>query len=375
MKKTLLLLTTVFIILICNGQTYNFDQGVKAYNEGEYEKASKMGHPEAVAEMFDALLFRANSLTLANPEKAYEIYKLAKTHNPFLSLYEEEGQVSTIKKCIEAGHFDGKRFVEKYGIKEIELNDSYSIWELASEASRGGRFGKPNTQLVLQLVCRGSSVPAELEIAVDTTYINWKSNKNFEFNVCDYVQSGLGQSYCSAKSEKEANRENLVRIKEIVSKLNKNAGAMLIHSFTVAGNFIENKAWKEELNGGSGYAAWTTYSIMKQKGEYLDLIEKINKGIKSDTLLISKDSDKILNETYQKIISILKKNPIEVFNAKVDDKGVRAVQSTWIVYRNTSAKLFHEIDPSISESIWRNWLIEKRIKELNEIFQLGEWPK
>lgn len=39
MKKPLLLIIALFTILFCNAQSYNFDQGVKAYNEGELEKA------------------------------------------------------------------------------------------------------------------------------------------------------------------------------------------------------------------------------------------------------------------------------------------------------------------------------------------------
>ncbi len=39
MKKTILLITALITILFCNAQSYNFDKGVKAYNEGEFEKA------------------------------------------------------------------------------------------------------------------------------------------------------------------------------------------------------------------------------------------------------------------------------------------------------------------------------------------------
>jgi clan AA aspartic protease (TIGR02281 family) len=39
MKRTLLIITALFTILFGNAQSYNFDQGVKAYNEGEFEKA------------------------------------------------------------------------------------------------------------------------------------------------------------------------------------------------------------------------------------------------------------------------------------------------------------------------------------------------
>jgi len=39
MKKTILLLVALFSMLFCNAQTYNFDQGVKAFNEKDIEKA------------------------------------------------------------------------------------------------------------------------------------------------------------------------------------------------------------------------------------------------------------------------------------------------------------------------------------------------
>lgn len=338
-----------------------------------FSEAAKMGHAKAVAEVFDALFFRANSLTDAKPELALKIYNIAKTSNPSLTFFNEEDEVSTIKKCIEAGPFESKAFIEKYGIKENELNDYYySIWELAAEASRGGRFGSPNPKLVLQLVCRGGFVPMELGYAVDAAYINWKANKVFEFNVCDYVGSGSGLSYCSEKAEKDANKEYLLRINELSSKLKNNAGGLLMNSFSVAGRFIEEKAWKEELHSGSGYAAWTRDSIMQQKKEYLDLIEKINNDIRPDKLIQRNDSDRILNKTYQAVINRLKKKPITSFNASIDEEGVRSVQRLWIQYRDTTAKLFSQILPSIDENTWKNWLTEIRIKELKQIVKLDE---
>ena len=39
MKKTILIFMALFTMLFCNAQSYNFDQGVKAYNEGELDKA------------------------------------------------------------------------------------------------------------------------------------------------------------------------------------------------------------------------------------------------------------------------------------------------------------------------------------------------
>jgi clan AA aspartic protease (TIGR02281 family) len=39
MKKTIIIISALFTILFCNAQTYNFEQGVKAYEENDYEKA------------------------------------------------------------------------------------------------------------------------------------------------------------------------------------------------------------------------------------------------------------------------------------------------------------------------------------------------
>jgi uncharacterized protein YecT (DUF1311 family) len=338
-----------------------------------FSAAAKMGHAKALEQVFDALFFRANSLTAAKPELAIEIYNLAKSHNPSLTFFNEEDKVSTIKKCIEAGNFDAKTFIEKYGIEENELNEyDYRIWELAAEASRRGRFGSPNPKVVLQLVCRGGSVPMELGHAVEAAYINWKENKVFEFNVCDYVGSGSGLSYCSEKAEQEANKEYLLRINELSSKLKNNAGKLLMNSFSVVSRFIEEKAWKEELHGGSGYAAWTRDSIMQQKTDYLDLIEKINNDFRPDKLTQRNDSDRILNKTYQAVINRLKKKPITTFNASIDEEGVRSVQRLWIQYRDTTAKLFAQIVPSINENIWKNWLTEIRTKELKQILNLDK---
>jgi clan AA aspartic protease (TIGR02281 family) len=39
MKKTIFYIATLFTIIFCNAQSYNFEQGVKAYNENDLEKA------------------------------------------------------------------------------------------------------------------------------------------------------------------------------------------------------------------------------------------------------------------------------------------------------------------------------------------------
>ena len=77
----------------------------------------------------------------------------------------------------------------------------YDIWELAEEASKGGRFGKPDPELVFNLVMRGGSVPDEFESAVNEVYHNWKNGIVMQFCICDHVVSDVGIGYCSVRGK------------------------------------------------------------------------------------------------------------------------------------------------------------------------------
>ena len=89
----------------------------KAESILHFSEAAKLGYAEALQYALDALLFRANSLTLADPGKALEVYELAKKRNPAIQLPDEEETVGVIKKCAEAGPFDAAGFIRKYRLQ------------------------------------------------------------------------------------------------------------------------------------------------------------------------------------------------------------------------------------------------------------------
>lgn len=66
----------------------------------------------------------------------------------------------------------------------------------------------------------------------------------------------------------------------------------------------------------------------------------------------------------------LKKKPVTDFNAEITEKGERSVQRFWIHYRDSSAKLFAQLQPSINENVWMNWLTKIRTEELKRILEL-----
>jgi uncharacterized protein YecT (DUF1311 family) len=338
-----------------------------------YSEAAKLGHGEALGYALDALLFRANSLFLADPQKALELYERAKKKNPSLDLYDEEAKLEVMKKCVEAGPFDAEEFIRRYQLEEGTNTHGgyYQVWEWAEEASKGGRFGKPDPHLVFQLIARGGCVPAELELAVNEFYDYWKNGVVKEFNICRYVTSGLGQGYCSDRALNKTDQEHQTELRSIVDSVGENAKKLAEPAFLAAEEFITEKAWNEEGHGGSGVRAWVQTSIIDQKAEFLSTLKKIRDGFVPQEVKDLALSDKDLNETYSSILKKLAAHPIEGVNVlRVDPESVRNVQRLWIPYRDRSSALYARLSPARSEDFWKSWLTQVRIDQLKKILEL-----
>jgi uncharacterized protein YecT (DUF1311 family)/TPR repeat protein len=331
-----------------------------------FSEAAKRGHEDALDYALDALLFRANSLERANPQKALEVYKQAKQANPEIKLYDEEVKLKTIQMSVEPGPFDWKAFCKRYNVLPHNDEVMYHVWLIAEEASKGGRFGKPEPKLILQLVSRGGWVPAELECAVDQAYKNWKSGTVKEFNICDYITSGGGMAFCASRADDQEERDRNKKVLAIRQNLNDKGRKLFDAAYASAVKFIDSKASNEEAHRGSGRGAWVIGSQMEQKNEYLDLVEKVRSGYRPSPKSSFLEADRSLNQTYKKVISNLKKKADNYsVPPRVDD--VRAVQQLWIPYRDTTVRLFMAINPAVGEDVWKSWVTEVREKQLKEI--------
>jgi TPR repeat protein/uncharacterized protein YecT (DUF1311 family) len=333
-----------------------------------FSEAAKRGHDEALDYALDALLFRANSLERANPQKALEIYKQAKKANPKIKLYDEDVKLKTIQMSVEPGLFDWKAFCKKYNVAPHDDEAMYHVWVIAEEASRGGRFGKPDPKLILQLVSRGGWAPAELEYAVEEVYKNWKSGTAKEFNICDYITSGGGMAFCASRTDDKDEKDRNARLKAIGQNLNERSRKLFYPAYASAVKFIEAKASNEEGHGGSGRGAWIIGSQIEQKNAYLDLVEKVSTGFKPSPKSSFAEADRKLNETYKKVMGGLKKRADDYNVPRVDD--VRTVQRLWIPYRDATVKLFMAINPAVGEDAWKIWATEVREAQLRGILSL-----
>jgi hypothetical protein len=298
------------------------------------------------------------------------LYYEAKKANTDLKLHDEENQLRLMKMCVEPKGFDAQKFIEKYGIDDDE--DQYWVWKLAEEASRGGRFGKPDPELVFNLVIRGGLVPAEFESAVEKTYNNWKKGVVKPFNICDHITSGSGQAFCASRANVEDEAKRASKLKKLKTQLREDAGQLVDKAYDAADKFIDAKADFEEGHGGTGMAAWALDSKMKQMNEYLELIEKVIKGFKPAPADAFKTADQKLNDKYRQLMNRLNKTDLNQPYWLATPDNIRSVQRLWIRYRDASARLFSHIDPSVEENVWNSWLTERRIADLDSIGEMIE---
>ena len=330
-------------------------------NTFHYIEAAKKGHEEALYYALDKLFFRAASLNKANPSLALEVYQQAKKSNPSLKIYHEYSSLKTIQRCVEPGEFDVEAFTKKYNFTSEE-DGSHGVWNLAEEASIGGRFGKPDPKLVFNLVCRGGFVPAELESAVEETYSNWKNGSVKEFKVCDHVSSGVGAGFCASRQNDADEKARTRKLQELGKNLDEQSKNLLANAYKSAEIYIEMKAGTEEGHGGSGRAAWIIHSEIQQKNAYLQTIEKVRTGYVPTPKQTFIDADKKLNETYQAVLKNLDqiKSGDDYVSGQPSSDDVKAVQRLWITYRDNSVKLFSQINSSVDENVYKSWLTEIR---------------
>lgn len=330
-------------------------------------ESAKSGNEDALQEVLDKLFFRANNLQIANPQKALELYTTAKKVNPNLHLYEEGDHIQTIQMCAESKGFDKDDFIKKYHLNNLSSDKAYGVWELAEEASRNGKFGKANPKLVFDLVCRGGEVPNEMVLAVKDTYSDWKKGKTTGFGLCGYVMSGYGMGYCASRAEQEDSPKRAKKYTEVNSRLDSDGKKALANAYKIAKSFFELKASQEEGYGGTSYGAMVVSSETEQNNQYLDLLKKIYSGYKPDHIKQMKENDKLLNETYKMVIKKLPDKEEGYDPSEVSVNDVKAVQRLWILYRDSSAKLFSILNPSVSENEWKSYLTQIRIKELKSL--------
>lgn len=353
-----------------------------------YSEAAKRGHQEALKSAMDYLFLRANNIFM-DPMKAMDIYNQAKKANPSLKLFQEEEIVKVLKMIKEVGSFDAEAFVKRYNIIiPPEAEDAYYVWELAEEASQGGRFGTPDPKLVFQLVSRGGEVPSELFEAVKECYGNWKSNKVEQFKIEKYITSGFGFAYTQHRNVVRKEKENQNRLNDIAKTLMPEKKELVKYAYTAAQNFISLKAQYSEISdkegesvyyGGTAEAGSIIGFINSQRNEYIELVERIKQGFTPILQISNSDADKELNTIYFELRKVLRQKPKDDKSClPINLKNMEDIQLAWIKHRDASSRLFSALNPELDELGWKTYLTKIRIEQLTKLYNtatIQAWAK
>ena len=333
-------------------------------NEGliHFIEAAKMGHEKALDSALEGLLLRADSLKNSDPQKALDLYETAKKANPNLKLFDEEGTVKILKMCAEPKGFDADAFIKKYGITDEEM-DGYGIWELAAEASKGGRFGKPDPLLVFNLVMRGSQVPAELAGSVEATYKNWKKGVVKVFDPCDFITSGMGQGYCARREEEKAEAKRAAKEKSLIVKWPKDQQKAFDVLKKASADYFEARSRNEVDLSGTARGAFVIEEEDSLKVNFQKALTNFEKGkFPQFTGKDFKITDYKLNDLYSRIMKLK-----DLQNGTVTPEGVRMAQVKWLPYRDAWVRFATLRYPGVSSESLKTWLAQERLAQLEDL--------
>ncbi len=335
--------------------------------------AARHGHATALDSVLDDLLFRGNALWRTSPKEALAVYREAKAANSEMELFDEINKVEVMEMCAELPLFNVDAFLDKYGVQDEDgVWPCYDVWELAEEASRGGRFGNPDPELVFQLVARGGSVPAELEYAVRDFHAAWKAGTNKVFKIEEYVISGAGMGYCSDRVHSTLEKDLKQRLRELEKRMDAEAALLLDPAHYAAFYFFECNVYNAEVHGGSGRSAWMMDSMMEQKQAYVEMLEKAEKGwMPADV----GDPDEVadeLNRLYFHVLEKLSNKKLErsSFFAPIPEAvQFEECRRVWLRHADASPPLLHALNPWLPAAKWSIYLAELRIAQLKALLE------
>jgi hypothetical protein len=191
------------------------EQLVSAYfGHGEalflYMEAARLGDMSALRSALNLLFFNESGQS-KHPLLALELYETAKKANPKGYISDEAQTVELLKMASAAKPFDYNAFLNQHGLNGLNDEEPYFCWKLAEEASVGGRFGKPDPQLALQLAVCGSGSLSERLSAVRAAHANWVNKDGTKFEYKAHISTPVTATNKPEKEDYELKEEKKER--------------------------------------------------------------------------------------------------------------------------------------------------------------------
>ena len=379
-----LAISTAFIVRVSTaGSTRCIpeERGASEEQVQRYEAAARAGDLDALSYYLDALVFRANSVTKADPERAYAFLSelleerrrtpQGNESEHFWSRYEEALQ--HLRMAAEAGPFDGHAFLAHHGLDSPDaLLGMYGVWQWAEQAARG-EFGDPDPDLIFQLVIRGGEVPGEWEFAVAELYPKWKAGQPFAFDLCHYVMSGMGLGFCNHRRALEQDRELRELLERIALTLPPSDSRLPVEVYEAAMTFFRLKAQHEE--GHTGADIWRARhregSVMRHKDRFMEWLEA-----RTDLRLPADPPD--IDQVEADVLAVLDELPGAIAADtywpeyyEITWEGIQETHEAWHRMRRLTLRLLHTMGGQEFAEQWQAELYAERLKHLQSTLSVA----
>lgn len=281
------------------------------------------------------------------------------------------------KRALACGPLDVDAFFAEHKIRPADFALSrYAMWKLAEEASLGGRFGAPNQQLALKLMVRCNGELSDIAKAGALLETAWKTGNSAPVKVLALIKTP--EESTPSTGAAKGSVDHTAYKAEVRLALKDESRSMFDSAF--AASFEFSSALAKRVSSTRGMALWTQNSaafLNHRVGEYLQTVNSIRSGFTPTQEMEFEYADYQLSLVYLEALLWLRfeKQNFQKDTADVDlfyfdsIERLKVVQRLWIKHRDASAKLFHTLNPRITEEGWRAWLTSIRTLELMSLLE------
>ncbi|KGP62495.1 hypothetical protein EP47_06200 [Legionella norrlandica] len=246
------------------------------------------------------------------------------------------------------------------------MNKDYSVLVMIYANGRGVPF---DPDLAIHFACMmEDAAPAEMDGRIAHLAQIKKSNKQSSFDICDDITSGYMMGWCSSIDQRLEDAKRNKKINALISKWTPQEQILYQQVIKTGAAYIHDHSMYEIDLSGTARGAFAINAQLRLNQHIFELIQKTNQcAIPHATTKQYQKSDIQLNNIYKKVMSV----PSFQYTT-ITKEGIKKTEIAWIKYRDAWVQLGRVKCPQISSESWQVFLIQDRIKLLNEILELSE---
>lgn len=256
--------------------------------------------------------------------------------------------------------------IPDYG-KALSCAQATKAYDILTMLYANGKGVNRNLDVAIYYACKFGGAPAELEARVKHLIELQKAGKQAkDFDICDDITSGYMMGQCA---HKEARFEDAKKQKQYASLMSnwtpeeRKGFEKLQKDFK---DYLEARIDEIDVSG--------TVRASLQIGEENSLKDRFLKTLKecaqnkipNFTSTQYQEADRELNTLYKKALTA------PYFEGSgINSEGIKKTERAWLKYRDSWVAFGHLKCPKVTEDSWKTLITKERIKELQELTEMG----